>query len=61
MIFIAALRHDPISAPWVIDGPINGELGRSWTAISCLAVFTRWRSSHWCGGRPVEIRNTREK
>lgn len=21
-----ALRHDRISAPWVIDGPINGEL-----------------------------------
>jgi len=26
MIFIAALRHDRISAPWVIDGPVNGEL-----------------------------------
>jgi transposase len=26
MTFIAALRHDQISAPWVIDGPINGEL-----------------------------------
>lgn len=24
--FIAALRHDRIDAPWVIDGPINGEL-----------------------------------
>jgi len=24
MTFIAALRHDRISAPWVIDGPING-------------------------------------
>ena len=24
--FIAALRHDRISASWVIDGPINGEL-----------------------------------
>ncbi|MDI3567170.1 transposase [Bradyrhizobium sp. Arg816] len=23
---IAALRYDRISAPWVIDGPINGEL-----------------------------------
>ncbi|MHC2565928.1 transposase [Bradyrhizobium liaoningense] len=23
---LAALRHDRISAPWVIDGPINGEL-----------------------------------
>jgi transposase len=26
MTFVAALRHDRIDAPWVIDGPINGEL-----------------------------------
>ena len=26
MTFVAALRYDRISAPWVIDGPINGEL-----------------------------------
>jgi DDE superfamily endonuclease len=26
MTFIAALRYDRISAPWVIDGPISGEL-----------------------------------
>ncbi|MGY3621768.1 transposase [Bradyrhizobium sp. USDA 10063] len=26
MTFIAALRHDQISAPWVIDVPINGKL-----------------------------------
>jgi len=26
MTFIAALRHDRISAPWVIDSPINDEL-----------------------------------
>ena len=25
MIFLAALRHDRITAPWLIDGPINGE------------------------------------
>ena len=25
MTFIAALRHDRITAPFVIDGPINGE------------------------------------
>ena len=25
LTFIAALRHDRIEAPWVIDGPINGE------------------------------------
>jgi transposase len=26
MTFIAALRLDRITAPWIIDGPINGEL-----------------------------------
>jgi len=25
MTFLAALRHDRIDAPWVLDGPINGE------------------------------------
>jgi transposase len=24
--FIAALRHDRVSAPWLIDGPMDGEL-----------------------------------
>jgi transposase len=26
LTFIGALRHDRIDAPWVIDGPINGDL-----------------------------------
>lgn len=25
MTFLAALRHDRITAPWLLDGPINGE------------------------------------
>jgi hypothetical protein len=25
LTLIAALRHDRIDPPWVIDGPINGE------------------------------------
>ena len=25
-LFIAALRHDRLDAPWVIDGPINRDL-----------------------------------
>lgn len=25
MTFLAALRHDRIEAPWLIDGPINGD------------------------------------
>jgi transposase len=30
MTFVAALRHDRIVAPWVIDGPINGESFRTY-------------------------------
>ena len=30
MTFIAALRHDAITAPWVIDGPINGSILRTY-------------------------------
>jgi putative transposase len=25
MTFMAALRHDRVDAPWLIDGPVNGE------------------------------------
>ena len=28
--FIAALRHDRIEAPWLLDGPINGESFRTY-------------------------------
>jgi len=28
MTFLAALRHDRIEAPWLLDGPINGECFR---------------------------------
>jgi transposase len=30
MTFVAALRQDGIVAPWVIDGPINGEAFRTY-------------------------------
>ena len=30
LTFLAALRHDRIDAPWLIDGPINGERFRSY-------------------------------
>ena len=30
--FLAALRHDRIDAPWMIDGPINGERFRIYVA-----------------------------
>jgi putative transposase len=28
MTFLAALRHDRVTAPWLLDGPINGETFR---------------------------------
>ena len=28
MTFLAALRHDRLDAPWLIEGPINGETFR---------------------------------
>jgi putative transposase len=30
MTFLAALRHDRIDAPWVLDGPINGDSFRTY-------------------------------
>jgi len=30
MTFLAALRHDRIDAPWLLDGPINGERFRTY-------------------------------
>ena len=36
--FIAAMRHDGIEAPWLLDGPMNGE--RSW---NMCAVFLAQR------------------
>jgi putative transposase len=30
MTFLAALRHDRIDAPWLLDGPINGETFRTY-------------------------------
>ena len=30
MTFIAALRHDRIDAPFVLDGPVNGDAFRAW-------------------------------
>ncbi|MCA1395666.1 transposase [Bradyrhizobium sp. BRP56] len=38
-----ALRHDQISAPWMIDGPINGELFTLYVE-KCVGPYPRtWR------------------
>lgn len=39
MTFLAALRHDRIDAPWVLEGPINGESFRIYVEkvlVPCL-------------------------
>jgi len=39
LTFIAALRHDRIEAPWVIDGPINGALFNAYIATQLLPTL----------------------
>ena len=38
--FLAALRHDRITAPWLIDGPINGETFQLY--VEKVLVPTLW-------------------
>jgi transposase len=40
LTFIAALRQDRIAAPWVIDGPINGELFRLYVERVLIPTLT---------------------
>jgi len=37
--FIAALRHDRIDAPWVFDGPVNGDIFRTYVARVLVPVL----------------------
>jgi transposase len=39
MTFIAALRHDRIEAPWVLDGPINGEAFKVYVETQLLKTL----------------------
>jgi transposase len=40
LTFIAALRHDRIDAPCVIDGPINGQLFTGWVEQFLVPTLT---------------------
>ena len=40
MTFLAALRHDRIDAPWLLDGPINGECFRAYIEKVLLPTRT---------------------
>lgn len=37
--FIAALRHDRVEAPWVLDGPINGESFRAYVEAELVPTL----------------------
>jgi transposase len=39
MTFIAALRHDRIEAPWVLNGPINGEAFKTYVAAELIGTL----------------------
>ena len=41
MTFMAALRHDRIDAPWVVDGPINGATFLSYVKTQLVPTLTR--------------------
>ena len=39
MTFLAALRHDRVDAPWVVNGPINGEIFRVYVQTQLLETL----------------------
>ena len=47
MTFLAALRHDRIDAPWLLDGPINGESFRTYVEKVLVPTLRPATSSSW--------------
>ena len=43
MTFLAALRHDRITAPWLLDGPIDGESFATYVESAAHATARRHR------------------
>lgn len=41
LTFVGALRHDRIDAPWVIDGPINGDLFAAYVTNVLVPTLSR--------------------
>ncbi len=39
--FIAALRHDRVEAPWVFDGPVNGDIFRTYVERVLVPTLAR--------------------
>ena len=40
LTFLAALRHDGITAPFVLDGPINGDWFRAWVEQALIPTLS---------------------
>lgn len=41
MTFVAALRHDRVEAPWLLEGPINGETFRLYVEKELVPTLRR--------------------
>jgi hypothetical protein len=39
MTFLAALRHDRVDAPWLLDGPIDGESFKTYVEKVLLSII----------------------
>ena len=47
MTFLAALAHDRIDAPWLLDGPINGESFQAYVETVLAPTLSPATSSSW--------------
>ena len=41
MTFMAALRHDRIDAPWVVNGPINGDIFQTYIETQLVPTLSK--------------------
>src|SRR5215813_418768 len=52
MTFLAALRHDQLTAPWLIDGPIDGQSFLQYVEEILVPTLkpgdSRGRDRRWC-------------
>jgi len=54
MTFLAALRHDRVEAPWLIDGPIDGESFRLYIDRVLVPTCIPATSSSWITSGRIE-------
>ena len=49
MAFVATLRHDAVTAHWVNDGPVNGEIFK--TCVEQVLVPTLHKDDNLASGK----------